>query len=254
MRPLAGVVEQIAEHLVEILALGADDVRRIDADLYRQPPIRVQPQQRPGQPFRRREHGAVHARRRARRRGARLRQVIVHLPAHPLDLLTHHRRQLGLPGAIGDLRLVRQHGERRLQRVREIAGLGDRAADGLIAVLEQRVEIVDQRLHFGGIAAVEAALAALAHGGEAAAQPLDRRQAVAHVDDPRQHAGHDEQRHDDAALVHRRAVQDDRAVRLVQHDRRGDDHRGAEQAEGPEDDAEQDARAQRPHHRAASMR
>ena len=60
------------------------------------------------------------------------------------------------PGLVGDVRFVREHRERRLQRVRQVAGLRDRAPHGLIAMLEQRVEIVDERLHLAGIPPLDA--------------------------------------------------------------------------------------------------
>ncbi len=143
------------------------------------------------------EHRAVRARRRARRRRARVREVIVHLPPHALDLLMHRPpRARACPACVGDLRFVRKHRERRLQRVREIAGLGDRAPDGLIAMLEQRVEIVDERLHLARIAPLDAAIAPLVHRGEALAQLGERRQAVPHHRQPAQQA---DRRKDDRA-------------------------------------------------------
>ena len=45
-RPLARVVEQVAEHLVEILALAADGVRRPDPHVDRDAALGVQAQQR----------------------------------------------------------------------------------------------------------------------------------------------------------------------------------------------------------------
>jgi hypothetical protein len=41
-------------------------------------------------------------------------EAIVIWPPHPLDLLAHDGRQLGLPRCVGDLRFVREHGQRRL--------------------------------------------------------------------------------------------------------------------------------------------
>ena len=94
---------------------------------------------------------------RAGRGRARVGQVVLDLPPHPLDLLGHRRRELGLAGGRGAVRLVRQHRERRLEAVREIAGLGDRAAHRLLLVGEQRVQVGDERLDFGGIAPFDAA-------------------------------------------------------------------------------------------------
>jgi hypothetical protein len=96
-RPLAGVVEQVAEHLVEVLALAADACsgrprRRSRAALG------VEPQQRAGEPFGRLAHGAARGCGGAGG-GARLREVVVHLAAHALDLLPQQRGELGVARA-----------------------------------------------------------------------------------------------------------------------------------------------------------
>ena len=49
-----------------------------------------------------------------------MREVILDLPAHPLDLLVDGGRQVGVARGGGALRLLGQDGERRLQAVREI--------------------------------------------------------------------------------------------------------------------------------------
>ena len=139
--------------------------------------------------LRRREDAAAGAERRARRRRARVREVIVDLPAHPLDLLADRRGELVMPLGVGTIGFLRQHRERRLETVSEVAGLGQRAPDGLLAVLEQRVEIVDERLHFGRIIAVDAAIATVAEAREALAQMIHRRQAVAYLREPNRHQG-----------------------------------------------------------------
>ena len=68
------------------------------------------------------------SRRRARRRGARVGEVIVDLPPHAIDLLLNRGGDLGLARSPRALGFMRQDGERRLQAVGEVAGLGDRAA------------------------------------------------------------------------------------------------------------------------------
>ena len=105
----------------------------------------------------------LHARprtgRRSRRHGAGVREVVVHLSSHALDLLVDGGRDLVLAGAAGALSLLRQDGERRLQTVGEIAGLGDGALNRLLAMIEQRVQVVHERLDLGGIGAVHPPLA-----------------------------------------------------------------------------------------------
>ena len=75
------------------------------------------------------------------------------------------------------VRFVREHGQRRLQSVGQIAGLRDRATDRDLAVLEQRVQVVDERLDFGRVRPVELPLPAFANQREAGANRLKRRDA-----------------------------------------------------------------------------
>ena len=86
---------------------------------------------------------------------ARLREVRVDLPAHPLDLLANRRRQFVLPGGLRPVDLLREDGERRLQAVRQVAGLGQRARDAALALVEQRVEVLDERRDLARIVALE---------------------------------------------------------------------------------------------------
>ena len=109
-RPLRRVVEEVAEHLVEVFALHADRMRRRHARVDRDSARRVQPLQRAAQSIDRFRDDASRAERRGRSRGARMRQVKIDLPLHPLDLLANHRI----------VALVRDHRERHLESVREI--------------------------------------------------------------------------------------------------------------------------------------
>ena len=93
----------------------------------------------------------------ARRGGARVGEVIVDLPAHSLDLLADRRGELALAGGAGAFGLARQQRQRRLETVREVAGLRNRALHRLLALFDQRVQVVDERLHLGGIVALRPA-------------------------------------------------------------------------------------------------
>ena len=100
-----------------------------------------------------------------------MREVVVDLPPHALDFMRESSSaDFGQSGGLRAVGLLREHGERRLQSVREIAGLGLRARDARVARLEQRVEIRHERLHFGGIVAVHQPLAAGVHVREPRAQ------------------------------------------------------------------------------------
>ena len=65
-----------------------------------------------------------------------MRQVIVNLPPHTVDLLIDFCRKLTVSCHSRLLRFVSQHGQRRFQTMGEIAGLCDCARHALFAVFE----------------------------------------------------------------------------------------------------------------------
>ena len=72
----------------------------------------------------------------AGRRRARVRQVIVHMAAHAIDLLRDRGRERTLSFGFRALRLLVEERERRFQSVREVAGLGQRARDSLLPIAQ----------------------------------------------------------------------------------------------------------------------
>ena len=62
---------------------------------------------------------------------------------------------------------------RSLQAVREVAGARDRPPHRLLLVIEQRVEVVDERLDLGWIRAFDARLASLVDRAQPRAQAVD---------------------------------------------------------------------------------
>ena len=184
--------------------------------------------------------------RRAGRRRTRLREVVVHLAAHPLDLLVDGRGEIGLAGRPGVRRFLAQHRERRLQAVREVAGLRHRARQRAFAVIEQRVELVDQRLHLGGIGAFDPPLACRrgrrpgqSAAGRACDSPprtCDRppiRQPIAKISS--------------IVLCAISSICGHAEVEHARHDVRDSD-----QSKRPEDGSQQHARAQRARHQAST--
>ena len=208
------------------------------------PTLGVETAERPRQSVRRFPDRAERSCRCARRRGARVREVIVDLPPHAIDLLLNGGSNLRLAGSPRPLRFVRNDGKRRLQAVRQVARLCHRAADGLLPLVEQRVEIVDERLHFCRVIALDAPLAALVQFDKARAKVADRRHAGANLQEPSGHAEHAQQ-------------QDKRLPEYVVHGG-GYGHRGMEfhgrdqegahhdyEADGPEHGTEEEAASQR---------
>ena len=102
-----------------------------------------------------------------------MRQVVVNLPLHSFYLLANRSGKVVLALALCPFRFLRQNGQRRLQSMRKVAGLGLGASNGLLALLKQAIEDVDERLHFRRIAAFDLILAAFANFGEALTQLIE---------------------------------------------------------------------------------
>jgi hypothetical protein len=96
----------------------------------------MQAEQRAGKALRRLPDRTSGAGDGARRRRARVRQVVVDLPPHALDLLIDLCGELLMSCRSHLLRLVRQHRQRRLQAMRQVAGFCDGARYAPLALLE----------------------------------------------------------------------------------------------------------------------
>jgi hypothetical protein len=179
-----------------------------------------------------------------------MREVIVDLPPHPLHLLPHRLRQLRVAERRGPLRFLCEHRERRLQAVRQVARLRDRAADGAFLVLEQRVQIVDERLHFARVVVAQLPGGARAHVRQALPHLVEGPKRTPHQPQPGDHARDGDRRRNPAVRVD----DGDRAHRGRADRQQDRDHR--EQPERPEDRPQHHAGAQRtqPDHPSTSTR
>ncbi len=166
------IFEQIADQFVEILAFDTRDQRLVARC--------VEPRFRVKQGHRARHAVDALAHIRARLRGAaapdgtRTREVMLDLPLHRRSLAPH---RVGEFGAVTG-RAVDEHGERGLERMREVAGMQPRFFGLFLVMREQRVEFVDHRLHLERQRGGDAALLSAAHRGDRAADMAQRPQAV----------------------------------------------------------------------------
>ena len=133
--------------------------------------------------------------------------------------------------------------------MREIPGLGDRAADRLIALFEQRVEIVDERLHFARVASLEPPIAAFTDATRRSRKSVNGDRPCRTTESP-------PSRQIVAKTIERRVVDEADHVRIAVHDRDADHGRDRQQADDPQHRAEDQAAAERRGRRqlAASMR
>jgi len=73
--------------------------------------------------------------------------------------------------------------------VRQVARLGDRPLHHPLAVVEQRVEIVDERLHFCRVVTRHPALLAAMHRRQTGTELIQRGQAFSKLPESGHHAG-----------------------------------------------------------------
>ncbi|WP_336886531.1 hypothetical protein [Hydrogenophaga sp. SL48] len=102
------------------------------------------------------------------------------MAASARHLFLNQRRQRGRTGAGGLGRLVHD-GQRRFQRVGQVARLGARPLHDLGVAVQHAVEVVDQRLQLGGEATLQALRAAFPHVRQRAPERPQRGQAHAHL-------------------------------------------------------------------------
>ncbi len=211
---------------------------------------RVQAPHRAHETFDGRKDRASESRRCTRRCGRTgSRQVIVDLPLHPLDHLTERRREIVMARGAGLLCLLRQHREGRLQSVREISRRGEGPGDRALTILEQRVQIVHERLHFARIVAFDSLAASLAHRRQAGAKAPQRRHRSVHEEQ----APHDEGSGEDShhGVIRRTGHRELRMIPgdLEQQGSDRDKHRGH-----PDERSDEEARAERALHDSVPMR
>ena len=161
--------------------------------------------------------------------------MVVDLTPHLVDLLLDDLGQFVMPRRRGLVRLVRQHGQRRLQAVREIAGCRLRARDRLVAVVEQRVEVAHEWLDFRRIGPFHMPLTAFSNARKPPAQVVEGRQAAPNLreaaDEAQDRGGHEQ-----------RVVGQEQGVVATQ--RRQDDVRDGHQPTRPQQGADDDAGAE----------
>ena len=82
-----------------------------------------------------------------------MRQVRFDLTPHALDLFPYAGRDLRVTGRGCAFRFMCEQGERCLEPMRQVAGARGGPRDCLFLVRQQQIELVDERLHLGGIRA-----------------------------------------------------------------------------------------------------
>ena len=210
-----------------------------DIEANREPALGVQALERAHEPFGRGRDRAADGGVGACSGGACLRQVVLDLPPHPLDLLLDRRRELGLPRLPRPLGLLREDRERRLEAVREIPRLRARSRHALLALGEQRVQVLDERLDLRRILAFDPRRPAVAQCRHARAQPSERGH-------PHPYGGERGDQKPDRQETHQ-VVMDDAPREPLADEVQDDDVDEGHEAHGPKHGARQQAQAERPH-------
>ncbi len=113
------------------------------------------------------------------------------------DLGTHDLRLLDhLVGkrALMSTRLVADDAERRLERMRQVTDMRSGPFDDIAVRLDQRIQLLLERLDFVGQLAFEALRIARADRGEIVTNGAQRQQAEAHLEEGRDDEAEPEQR------------------------------------------------------------
>jgi hypothetical protein len=176
-------------------------------------------------------------------------QVVLDAALHAANLVAQAVGDVAETRALDLGGILRQHRQRRLEDMRQIAGRRLGPPYRLFAMLEQRVQVADERLHLGGIIAVDSRRTTITHRRQPRPEAVDRRDAAPHL---RQAAEHEHQceRAEHHPVLH---PQDDRKVLRDQHE---EQVRGAEQAERPQHRSDEELALERSRtdHRASPNR
>ena len=132
--PLTGIVQQIPQHLFQIFALPANEMSGRNIHVDRKPASSVDFLQGSRQPFHRNQDGTAGTRQVAGSSRASLRQMIVNLPTHAINLQADRGCGFVLACSLELFGLLGQHRQRRFQSMREIAGFCQCPPDDLLTV------------------------------------------------------------------------------------------------------------------------
>ena len=167
-----GIVDEVAEHLVEVLPFDPD-LRLVVAGNVDGHAL-VEPVDCALHPFEALPHDCARMRRCAAPDGAGTREMVVDLAAHHRRLADHRLVEVGRIGGGG----VGDHGERSLQRMREIAGVAPRLLGLGFAMGEKLVDLFSQRADLGREVLADTGLLARADRSDIAPHPPQRPQTV----------------------------------------------------------------------------
>ena len=173
-------------------------------------------------------------------------EVIVDLAAHSIDLLRHRRSEIKLTGSFGAFCFICKDRKRRLQPVGQISGFRHSSSHCVLTLIEQRIQIIDERLDLCGVGTVNAPIATRVQARQARPQAVDWRHAAAHLQEPCGQAEDTERQHE---RLLKRTVNGTGYRHASARMRLGDGHesrRGHDyQSDAPQGGAEQDPASQR---------
>ena len=126
----------------------------------------------------------------------------------------------------------------------EIAGLGDGSSNHLLLMVQQRIQVVDERLHFRRVVSGHTSIASRVNGSEPVAELVERRDSSLHLrqSDDKAHEGED--REGERVRVGG-AMHQARPGRIANEDDRHHGNRANAQPRRPQRRSQQEARAER---------
>ena len=156
--PFACVVQEIAQHLIQVFALPSNRVFRINVHLNIKSSGGINTKQSARKSLGRHQDHAMGAGRPTGVSGACVHQMVVNLTAHPFYLLVDRGGSVGVAFGLYLVCFLRQDGQRRLQTVCQIVGFRQRPLHSFFALFKEQIKIVDQWLHFCRIGPFDPAL------------------------------------------------------------------------------------------------
>src|SRR5579862_1497635 len=179
VRPFAGVVDQIAHHLFQILPLAAEGEIRRAVDIDGKAAIGVDARKHARKIIDHRLHIGSIAKNIQGARRPRAAEVVINLASHHRDLPQHGIGQrTGMRG-----RLAREHAERRLEEMREVGDVRARATDYLRAVFDEAVEFGSGRRDLRRETAFEPPRLTLANSRECTAHTVEGLQSDSNLNE-----------------------------------------------------------------------
>jgi hypothetical protein len=185
--------------------------------------------------------------------GARVREMVINLTAHPIYLLVDCGGQFVLTFDFRPIRFLCENCERSFQAVSQVTSFCERPLHSFFSLIKQQIQIIDEWLNFSGVSSFDLALLAVTNRRQSRAELAERQQAAA---DLRKSANEKNERKEEQCSSQSNMDNSHKARTPTTAEYHEEHVADRKQAERPENCAKKDAQSKRagPHHGVALMR